>query len=123
MRNLDLLLLLPLACFAMDGCETTGHVGLVTRSSVAPESLLTSGKAYQELGTVWGKICGSPYVWFLGGPADNFAKVIDDALKHFDADALINVTTSTHRKGSVWKNYRCTKVQGTAIKFIDTAPR
>lgn len=120
MRNIALPVLLLMALFALGGCETTGQLGLVTRSSVDPESLIKSGKAYRELGPVWGKVCS------YGRPADNFAKVVDDAVEHVGADALINVTTSTHRypylalRDKVMDS--CTRVQGTAIKFIENSP-
>lgn len=120
MRNIALPVLSFITLFALAGCETTGQLGLVTRSSVDPESLLKSGKAYRELGPVWGKVCS------YRTAADNFAKVVEDALAQVDADALINVTTSTHRypylalRDKVMDS--CTRVQGTAIKFIENSP-
>ena len=120
MRNIALPVLSFITLFALAGCETTGQLGLVTRSSVDPESLLKSGKAYRELGPVWGKVCS------YRTAADNFAKVVEDALAQVDADALINVTTSTHRYPYLALRDKgmdsCTRVQGTAIKFIEDSP-
>ncbi|TKB73398.1 MAG: hypothetical protein E8D45_09450 [Nitrospira sp.] len=120
MQNIAVSVLLFITLFALAGCGTIGQLGLVTRSSVEPESLLKSGKAYRELGQVWGKVCS------YGTPADNFAKVVDDALAHVGGDALINVTTSTHRYPYLFLREKemgsCTRVQGTAIKFIEDSP-
>lgn len=124
MKRVNLFLLQIAATCIFTGCGTTGQLGLVTGNSVDPESLLRSDRAYRELGPAWGKMCSSPPWPFT--PTDNFARVVDDALVHTGADALLNVTTSTHREPYLtfvffipFTTHKCTVVQGTAIKFVD----
>jgi hypothetical protein len=114
------------------GCEpfrTTGRLGLVTKSEVnSAMLLLKDGQNYQELGPSSSSVCddGAPVSRM---PADNFARVANQAINAKSADALIDVTTVTHRNSYFpwWalfinipsRGLTCTSVSGTAIEFIE----
>lgn len=118
------------------GCEpSTGHLGLVTRSNVDSVVLLKYGQRYTEVGPQSASSCYNPKNF---QPSDNFANAIESALNSREADALINVTVTTHR-GSYfpvevpipipplgvlpfrfYAESLCTSVSGTAIRFIES---
>ena len=119
------------------GCEpSTGHLGLVTRSNVDSALLLESGQRYTEVGPRSWSLC------FDGNsksfrPPDNFADVLEGALNSSEADALIDVTVTTHRGNyfPVWGIIPippfgavlfpffprlCTTVSGMAIRIMES---
>lgn len=120
------------------GCEpSTGHLGLVTRSNVDSALLLESGQRYTEVGPrSWSLCFDSNSKSFR--PPDNFADVLEGALNSSEADALIDVTVTTHRGnyfpvwgiipippiGAVpfaffpWR--LCTTVSGMAIRIMES---
>lgn len=130
--------LLTTGILVLNGCEpsrTTGRLGLVTRSEVNSTMLLLQpGQSYRELGPSSASVCddGAPVSRM---PADNFARVADQAINAKSADALIDVTTVTHREsyfplwaaipylmiplGAPERGRTCTSVSGTAIEFIE----
>lgn len=118
------------------GCEPSiGHLGLVTQNNVDSVLLLKSGKPYTEVGHHSASVCYDSKESFR--PSDDFAKAVESALNSREADALIDVTVTTHR-GSyfpVWalipippmgmlpveiQERLCITVSGTAIQFIES---
>lgn len=127
---------LTIVILSLGGCEpSTGHLGLVTRSNVDSVVLLKSGQRYTEVGLGSASSC---YKSESTRPSDNFADAIEWALNSRKADALIDVTVTTHRGNyfPVWgvipippmmivpfgfyPESLCTTVSGTAIRFIDS---
>lgn len=96
--------------------------------------LLKSGQRYRELGLTSASECNNTVKDTL--PHDNFAKAVEQALNSMDADALMDVTTTTHRGTYFSRGFFlpipfapiavpipetvCTSVMGTAIKFIES---
>jgi hypothetical protein len=131
---------LTTAILVLVGCEpsrTTGRLGLVTRRNVDSAMLLKSGQSYRELGPSSASVCYETRE--SQAPPDNFAKVADQAMNLRFADALIDVTTVTHRGSyfTVWapipvmpigvapvevseRGSTCTSVSGTAIQFVES---
>lgn len=128
---------LTMAAVTLAGCEpawTTGRLGLVTKNNVDSAMLLKSGQRYRELGLTSASECNDTAKDVL--PHDNFAKVVEQALNSKDADALMDVTTTTHRGTYFPRGFflpiplfpiavpvserLCTSVLGTAIKFIES---
>lgn len=120
------------------GCEpSTGHLGLVTRNNVDSALLLKSGQRYTEVGPRSWSLCFTNESKSFR-PPDNFADVLEGALNSSQADALIDVTVTTHRGNyfPVWgiipippmiivpfaffPSRLCTSVSGTAIQFIES---
>ena len=118
------------------GCEpSTGHLRLVTRSNVDSALLLKSGQRYAEVGPRSASACYDPKSL---RPSDNFAEAIESALNSSEADALIDVTVTTHRGSyfpvwaiipippmgmvpvGIYQERLCATVSGTAIQFIES---
>lgn len=128
-----LILVMPM----LGGCapsRITGHLGLVTRNTVDSTVLLKSGQHYREVGPVAGSVCYDPRE--TTSPTDNFSKVAEQAMNSVgEADALIDVTVTTHRANyfavwlpvpvimavavAVYPESSCTSLSGTAIKFSE----
>ena len=120
----------------LTGCSTTsttGHLGLVTTSSVDSALLLRDGTTYRVLGSARGATCTETSK--NTEPRDNFAEAVQVVLSNWGGDALIDVTIETHRGnyfpfvfpiplflgviGVPFPNILCTTVWGTAIEFLE----
>jgi hypothetical protein len=119
LRSLSLLALIPVVLLA--ACSTAGVLGIVTKSSADPASLLRSGQGFQELGPAEATACRHFVLAIIPFGASDVAKAVDKALEQRGGDALINVVTQSSLYGFVpyWNLYSftCTTVKGTAIKF------
>jgi hypothetical protein len=102
-------------------CSTAGMLGIVTKSSADPASLLRSGRGFQELGPAEGSACRHFVLAIIPFGASDFSKAVDKALEQRGGDALINVVAQSSLYGFIpyWNLYSftCTTVKGTAIKF------
>ena len=103
------------------GCSTSGTLGIVTKSSADPASLLRSGRTFKELGPVEGEACRHFLIAVIPWGASDFARAVDKALVERGGDALVNVTVESSLYGFIpiynVYSYTCTKVQGIAVKF------
>jgi hypothetical protein len=115
-RSVRLLMLCALA-----GCTSVGSLGLITRSSADPISMVRKSHSVRELGPARGEACR--YFALAVAPWGNsdIQKAVDQALAPTDGDALVNVTTATSLYGFVpiynVFSFTCTTVKGTAVKF------
>lgn len=104
------------------GCSSAGNLGLVMRSSADPISILRSGTKFEELGVARGKACRHFALALIPWGDSNFQTAVDDALVQSGGDALVNVTTESSLYGFIplynVYSFTCTRVIGTAIKFI-----
>jgi hypothetical protein len=103
------------------GCSSSGTLGLVTKSSADPASLLRSGRAFKELGPVEAEVCRHFLLAIIPWGASDFGRAVDKALVERGGDALLNVTVEASLYGFIpiynVYSFTCTKVQGIAIKF------
>lgn len=113
---------LLLLLFLLAGCTSVGTVGIVTKSSAEPVSILKNGQAYKELGVAQGEACRFFLLGIFPWGDATFSTAVDDALSKAGGDAMVNVTVSNSLYGflPVFYNvfsYTCTDVKGIAVKF------
>jgi hypothetical protein len=103
------------------GCSSSGTLGLVTKSTADPASLLRQGRGFKELGPVQAKVCRHFVLAIIPWGDSNFSSAVDKALIERGGDALLNVTVETSLYGFIpiynVYTFTCTTVQGIAIKF------
>ena len=103
------------------GCSSTGTLGIVTRSSADPASLLKSGRTFKELGPVEGQACRHFVLAIIPWGQGDFAHAVDLALEQKGGDALLNVMVETSLYGFIpiynVYSFTCTTVKGIAVKF------
>ena len=103
------------------GCSTTGTLGMVTKSSADPASLLKTNQGYEELGPAEGKACRHLILAIIPFGQSDMAKAVDKALETTSGDALLNVSAESSLYGFIpiynIYSFTCTTVKGTAIKF------
>lgn len=115
------LLLLTIGMFALMGCSTTGNLGIVTKSTANPSSLLTESTGFKEIGPAEGKACRHFILAIIPSGQSDVAAAVDKALAESGGDALVNVSTESSLYGFIpiynVYSYTCTTVRGTAISF------
>ena len=103
------------------GCSSSGMLGIVTRSSADPASLLRSGRAFTELGPVEAQACRHFVLAIIPWGEGDFGHAVDRALQEKGGDALLNVSVETSLYGFVpiynVYSFTCTTVKGIAVKF------
>jgi hypothetical protein len=103
------------------GCSSSGTLGIVTRSSADPASLLKSGRAFTELGPVEAQACRHFVLAIIPWGQGDFGHAVDEALLQKGGDALLNVTVETSLYGFIpiynVYSFTCTTVKGIAVKF------
>lgn len=113
-------LVLLLTCM-LAGCSTTGTLGIVTKSSADPASLLKNSKGFEELGPAEGQACRHFILAIIPFGQSDMAKAVDKALEATGGDALLNVSAESSLYGFIpiynVYTFTCTTVKGTAIKF------
>ena len=120
MRVFQLIPLLVMTLI-LAACTTFGNLGIVTKSSADPSSILKSGRAFKELGSSQGNACRYFLIALIPFGDSAFSSAVDDALSKSGGDALVNVSVSSSLYGFIFPynifSYTCTTVRGTAIKF------
>jgi hypothetical protein len=115
-RLMGLLGLLSLA-----GCVSVGSLGVITKSSVDPASVLKTGHSVKELGPAEGEACRYFLIAVIPWGNSDVQTAVDKALAPSGGDALVNVTTSSSLYGFVpvynVLSFTCTSVKGTAVKL------
>jgi len=105
----------------LTGCSTTGNLGIVTKSTANPSTLLTESTSFKEIGPAEGKACRHFILAIIPFGQSDVAAAVDIALGETGGDALINVSTESNLYGFIpiynVYSYTCTIVRGTAIKF------
>jgi hypothetical protein len=119
MRRIGLWWLFLIIVFG--GCSTTGNLGIVTKSSADPASLLKTSQGYEELGSAEGQACRHFILAIIPFGQSDMATAVDKALETMGGDALINVSAESSLYGFIpiynVYSFTCTTVKGTAIKF------
>ena len=107
--------------FLASGCSSTGTLGIVTKSSANPATLLQSAQGFEELGLTEGKAYRHFILAIIPFGNSNVEEAVNIALAKTGGDALINVSTVSSLYGFVpiynVYSFTCTTVRGTAIKF------
>jgi len=119
MRKIMILLLLV---SLSAGCTSVGTVGMVTKSTAEPVSILKNGQAYKEVGPAQGEACRFFLLGMIPWGDATMSTAVDDALSKVGGDAMVNVTVSNSLYGILpvfWNvfSYTCTDVKGIAVKF------
>jgi len=113
--------LLIIFMLTLTGCSTTGNLGIVTKSTANPSSLLTESTSFKEVGPAEGEACRHFILAIIPFGQSDVAEAVDKALEESGGDALINVSTESNLYGFIpiynVYSYTCTTVRGTAIKF------
>ncbi len=103
------------------GCSSTGNLGIVTKSSADPGSLLKTGNEYQELGPAEGRACRHFVLAAIPWGRSDVSKAVDAALAETGGDALINVSVQSSLYGFIpiynVYSFTCTTVKGIAVKI------
>jgi hypothetical protein len=114
-------LCLLMASFILAACSSFGTLGIVTKSSADPGSLLRSGRAFKEIGPAEGEACRYFVLAIIPFGDSAFSTAVDNALSSSGGDALINVSVSSSLYGFIpiynVFSFTCTSVRGVAIKF------
>ena len=107
--------------FLLAACSSVGSLGIVTKSTADPASILKSGRTYQELGPAEGQACRFFIIAIVPFGDSTFSTAVERALAEQGGDALINVTTSSSLYGFIpvynILSFTCTTVKGIAVKF------
>jgi hypothetical protein len=102
-------------------CTSTGNLGMVSKSTANPGSLLTSPQAYKEIGPAKGKACRYFLLGIIPWGDSTIKTAVDKALAESGGDALINVSVSSNLYGFVPIYnvfcFTCTTVEGIAIEY------
>ena len=113
--------LLILSILVLTGCSTTGNLGIVSKSTADPSSLLTKNTKFKELGPAEGQSCRHFVLAVIPFGQSDLANAVDKALEQSGGDALINVSTESSLYGFIpiynVYSFTCTTVRGTAVKF------
>ena len=113
--------LLIIGMFALAGCSTTGNLGIVSKSTADPSSLLTANTAFKEIGPAEGQACRHFILAVIPFGHSDVAEAVDNALEKTGGDALINVSTESSLYGflPIYNVYSFTRttVRGTAVEF------
>ena len=119
MRLLKLIGLLVLLSVA--GCTSVGSLGVITKSSADPVSVLKTSHTVRDLGPAEGQACRYFVIAVVPWGNSDFQTAVDRALATTGGDALVNVTTSSSLYGFIpvynILSFTCTTVKGTAVKI------
>lgn len=111
------------SAFLLAGCSSSGTLGIVTKSTADPVSLLKAGRHYQELGPVEGQSCRHFVLAVVPWGEGDVTHAVDKALEQRGGDAMLNVSVETSLYGFVpiynVYSFTCTTVKGIAVKFTD----
>lgn len=110
-----------LSLLSLTACTSVGSLGVITKSSADPASLLQKSHTYKDLGPAEGQACRYFALAVIPWGNSDVQTAVDRALQATGADALVNVTTSTSLYGFVpiynVFSFTCTTVKGTALKL------
>ena len=102
-------------------CTSTGNLGMVSKSTANPGSLLTSPQPYKEIGPAKGKACRYFLLGIIPWGDSTIKTAVDKALAESGGDALINISVSSSLYGFVPIYnvfcFTCTTVEGIAIEY------
>jgi hypothetical protein len=117
MRYISLLL----AILGLSGCTSVGTVGMITKSTADPLSIVKTTHTVKELGPTQGEACRYFLLAVVPWGKSDLQVAVDNALLKLGGDALVNVAVSSGLYGFIpiynIFSYTCTTVKGTAIKF------
>ena len=118
MKKITLLLVLM---GLITGCASTRNVGIISKSTADPGSVITSSQSYKQIGAVRAEACRYFLLGIIPWGDSTVATAMDKALAENGGDALINVSVTTSLYGFVpiynVFAFTCTTVEGIAIKF------
>ena len=103
------------------GCTSTRNLGMLSKSTADPGSVITSSQSYKEIGSASAQACRYFLLGIIPWGDSTVTTALDKALAEKGGDALINVSVSSSLYGFVPIYnvfcYTCTTVEGIAIKF------
>lgn len=119
MRSLRRLCLL--AFLSLASCTSMGSLGMITKSSMDPASIVGKGRSFKDLGPAEGQACRYFALAVIPWGNSDIQTSVDKALQPSEGDALVNVSTTTSLYGFVpiynVFSFTCTTVKGTAVKL------
>ena len=105
----------------LEGCSSTGNLGIATKSMADPGALVTTGGRYKEIGPAKGEACRYILIGVIPWGDSTATKAVSNALEQTGGDALINisVTSSLYTFIPIYNVFcfTCTSVEGIAITF------
>ena len=118
LRNL---LLVAVVGIVLSGCSSVSQVGILSKPSADPASLITDQQSYTELGFVEGKACRYFLLAVIPWGDSTTGRAMEEALAEVGGDAIINasVTSSLYGFVPIYNvfSFTCTTVRGTAIRY------
>ena len=118
MKKITILLILM---GLITGCTSTRNLGMLSKSTADPGSVITSSQSYKEIGSASAQACRYFLLGIIPWGDSTVTTALDKALAEKGGDALINVSVSSSLYGFVPIYnvfcYTCTTVEGIAIKF------
>ena len=121
MKQKYVILVLSAAAVWISGCASVGTVGMITRSSIDPLSVVKSAHTVKDLGPVEGQACRYFLLAIVPWGKSDLQVAVDHALVKLGGDAIVNVAVSSGLYGFIpiynVFSYTCTTVKGTAVKF------
>jgi hypothetical protein len=87
--------LIAMVVIVLAGCSSSGTLGIMTRSSANPATLLKSGRTFQEVGPVEGQACRHFVLAIIPWRQSDFAHAVDQVLGQKGGGALLNVSIET----------------------------
>jgi len=121
MKQKYVILVLSAAAVWISGCASVGTVGMITRSSIDPLSVVKSAHTVKDLGPAEGQACRYFLLAIVPWGKSDLQVAVDHALVKLGGDAIVNVAVSSGLYGFIpiynVFSYTCTTVKGTAVKF------
>ena len=114
-------LISSIGMLSLMGCVSVGSLGVVTKSSLDPASVLKTSHSAKDLGPAEGRACRYFLINVVPWGNSDVQTAVDKALAPSGGDALVNVTTSSSLYGFIPVynvfSFTCTSVKGTAVKL------
>lgn len=115
------LLLVAVVGIVLSGCSSVSQVGILSKPSADPASLIKQQQSFKELGYVEGRACRYFLLAVIPFGDSTPGRAMEKALAQVGGDAIINASVSTNLFGFVpiynVFSFTCTTVRGTAIKY------
>jgi hypothetical protein len=110
-----------LGLLSLTSCTSVGSLGIITKGSVDPASVIGKSRSFKELGAAEGQACRYFLLAVIPWGDSDIQTAVDRALQPSEGDALVNVSTATSLYGFVpiynVFSFTCTTVKGTAVKL------
>ncbi len=117
-------LIVAVVGIVLSACSSVSQIGILSKPSADPISVITKQQSFKELGFVEGRACRYFLLAVIPFGDSTTGRAMEKALAQGGGDAIINasVTTSLYGFVPIYNvfSFACTTVRGTAIKYDTT---